>query len=185
MTDHAVQGDATALLEMLPAGTIMCLRDYALPGRAAVAARLAATARARRIRLLIGKDARLAIRVGAWGVHIPEGLWRQAQREVALAKAHGLKVTTAVHSMRAAHHAARGGAGACDAMVVSPVFATHSHPEAPPLGVTGLRRITAGQRLRAYALGGVSAQTLPRLSKSGVTGAAGIRMWCLPACPRI
>ncbi len=175
MTDQERLGDAMAVLEKLPAGAALCMRDYTIPDRGEIAARLAKRSRERGIRFLVGADVHLAIAVNAWGVHMPEGLWRTRPLEIGLAKRRGLKVTTAVHSRVAAHRAVSGGLEfGCDAMIVSPVFPTASHRDAKALGPTGFELITRDIPVPAYALGGVNLNSIRWLRHTSAAGVAGI-----------
>lgn len=175
MTDRAVQGDAWHLADAVPAGTIICLRDYDLKDRAHYAARLAAVCRHNNVRLVVGGDVSLALRVGAWGVHIPEGLWRQSIQDVERARNHGLRISTAVHSRQAARSVVIAGRALCDMALVSPVFATQSHPEQRVLGPLGLAGVLEALPTPAYALGGVRPGTIGRLAGLPLCGVAGIR----------
>jgi thiamine-phosphate pyrophosphorylase len=87
---------------------------------------------------------------------------------------HGL-VTAAAHSRRAIVAAARAGV---DAVLISPVFSTRSHPDGSTLGVTrfaALARFARSLGLGVYALGGITDATkIRRLNQSGATGIAGI-----------
>lgn len=170
-----MQGDAWHLADALPSGSIICLRDYDLKGREAYAARLATACRHNSVRLMVAGDVSLALNVGAWGVHFPEGLWKHAIRGVARARAHNLRVSTAVHRRQAARCVVVGGRAMCDMALVSPVFATQSHPGAPALGPIGLAGILAELPVPAYALGGVAPQTVGRLAGLPLCGVAGIR----------
>lgn len=175
MTDAARQPDARDVLACLPPGAALCLRDYGLAGRAALAHDLARTARARGVRFMVAGDVRLAIACGAWGVHLPEALARRRRLPLALAARHGLAVTMAAHSQRAAAFAAREVRGGIDAIVISPVFATRSHPDAAPLGPLGFLRIAAAAGgLPAYGLGGLTAAAAARLAPACPAGIAGI-----------
>lgn len=85
-----------------------------------------------------------------------------------------LRVTAAAHSERAVVAAARAGV---DAVLISPVFATASHPGAKTLGVVRfarLARLAAEKGLRVYALGGVTPGLVRRLAGTGTYGMAGI-----------
>lgn len=175
MTDRTVQGDAWDLVRTLPAGTIMCLRDYGLSGRPAYAARLANACRDIGVRLLVAADVSLALRVGAWGVHIPEGLWKGSMRDVTLARGANLKVSTAIHSRQAAQSVFVGGQAMCDMATVSPAFPTRSHPDAKALGPLKLSTILEAVPVPAYALGGVTPRTISRLAGLPLHGIAGIR----------
>ncbi|MEP0068344.1 thiamine phosphate synthase [Pyruvatibacter sp.] len=175
MTDRAVQGDAWRLADAVPAGTIICLRDYELKDRAHYATRLASACRHNNVRLMVSGDVSLAVRAGAWGVHIPEGLWKRSIQDVARARSHDLRVSTAVHSRQAARSVVIGGKALCDVAMVSPVFPTLSHPEQPVLGPLGLAGILEVLPTPAYALGGVTPGTIGRLAGLPLCGVAGIR----------
>ena len=75
----------------------------------------------------------------------------------------------------------RGGGGAgggADMALLSPVFATESHPEARPLGLEVLAAAcqTAG-KMPVYALGGVNLTNAASCIEAGAAGVAGIRMF--------
>jgi thiamine-phosphate pyrophosphorylase len=181
MTDHTAQGPAVDILGALPPGTILCLRDYEMPDRHIYAAALATRCHAAGIRLLVGGDFRLAHAVRAWGVHVPEGLWRRSRRQVLKARQQGLIVTTSVHSELAARRVESAGPARADAVMVSPVFTTRSHPGAQTLGPVKLACIlTTLGNMPAYALGGMHTGTIARLSPlarcyPNLVGVAGIR----------
>lgn len=175
MTDRSVQGDAWHLADAVPAGTIICLRDYDLADRGRYAAKLASACRHKGIRLMVAGDVSLALQVGAWGVHTPEGLWKQSIQDVARARRHDLRISTAVHSRQAARSVVMGGKVMCDVAMVSPVFPTQSHPGQPVLAPLGLARIIDALPVPAYALGGVTPRTIGRLAGLPLCGVAGIR----------
>ena len=63
-------------------------------------------------------------------------------------------------------------------MVVSPVAATASHPQARPIGWDGLAALTAVATLPVYALGGMGPADLPVAQRHGAQGIAAIRgLW--------
>ncbi|WP_425063866.1 thiamine phosphate synthase [Pyruvatibacter mobilis] len=180
MTDETAQGPATDLAHLVPAGSILCLRDYDHPDRTALAGDLARICRKRSLRLLIGGDVELALEVNAFGVHVPEGLWRGRRGQIRKARAGGLRVTTAVHSSTVAR-AARSGPLVADAVTLSPVFETKSHPGAHTLGPLGLSKLLREVApLPAYALGGIHTGNARRAmacagSWPNLVGVAGIR----------
>lgn len=175
MTDAARRGPAEALARALPRGTALCLRDYGHPARAALAHHLARLCRARGIAFSVAGDVRLAIACGADGVHMPEAMARAHRLPLAIARAQGLCVTMAAHGPDAAAFAARAAGGLIDAVLISPVFATASHPRARPLGPLGFQRVrAAAPGIAAYALGGMTAETCRRLGPAGPDGIAGI-----------
>jgi len=81
-----------------------------------------------------------------------------------------------VHDLAEAEAARTEGA---DYLVVGPVFATASHPGRPPLGLERLQSIAAAvDGLPVIAIGGVSADRVREVRKSGVYGVAAIRaLW--------
>lgn len=169
MTDDARLADPAAAIASLPRGSAVILRHYDDPGREALGHRLLALSRVAGVRLLIAGDARLACRLGADGVHLPEWMvrgaaWRRWRRP-------GWLVTAAAHSPAALWHARRAGA---DAALLSPVFATASHPGAKPLGALRFAAWCREAPLPVYALGGITAETAGRLAASPAAGLAAI-----------
>ncbi|MGK7866980.1 thiamine phosphate synthase [Falsiroseomonas sp. E2-1-a20] len=161
--------DPCAAAARLPRGSGVLARG-ATP---AVLARLAALARRRGLLLLVGGDARAALR---WrcGLHLPDRAvgtqvlaWLAARR----GGAPWAVLSLAVHGRAAVARARRLRA---DLGFVSPAFATASHPGAPALGP--LRWSALARRLGrpAVALGGVTAATAGRLTWRGAGRAAGL-----------
>ena len=168
MTDEARLADPLPAARALPAGSAIILRHYGVPARAALARRLAAIARAQALLLLVGEDPALARRVGAAGVHLPE---RAIGRAGAVRWRSDWLVTAAAHSPAALRRAAAAGA---DAALLSPLFATASHPGVPALGPHRFRALAAACPLPVYALGGIDAARARTLRGSGAVGIAGI-----------
>lgn len=72
------------------------------------------------------------------------------------------------HELRVAEHIG------ADAVVLSPVHSTRSHPDRLPLGWSGFQNLHAATRLPAYALGGMDSSSLPDAREHGAIGIAGI-----------
>ncbi len=156
-----------AVAARLPRGSGVIYRDYSAPDRAAYAAELAKLARRRGLVLLIAGDAALARAVGASGWHLPE---HRLGRRPPPPPGGGL-VTAAAHGRQAILRAARAGV---DAVLLSPVFATRSHPAARAIGPHRLARLLATAPLPVYALGGIDAAHARRLPP-GLAGLAALR----------
>jgi len=62
-----------------------------------------------------------------------------------------------------------------DFVVAGPVAHTQTHPDASPLGVAGFAALCDGASCPVFALGGLTAEDLPRLRAVGAQGIAGIR----------
>jgi len=173
MTDTVRLPDPCAAVRHLPPGSAVILRHYDDPGRAALARRLARICRQARVRLLIAGDWRLALAVGADGVHVPE--WAARRGPIAWGgtgeKRPGFLVTAAAHSPAAMARAAQNGA---DAVLLSPVFPTASHPGAKSLGPLRFALWCRRSPIPVYALGGINAKTVRRLKGSGFAGIAAI-----------
>ena len=152
----------------MPAGAGVVYRGFGRP-EAGHEARLLRRVTARRgLRLLIGQDDGLAEAVGADGVHLPE---RDLGRAAALRRRHpGWTLTGALHG-----EATALASGALDAVVLSPVFrAGGSSADRPPLGIAEITRRVAGLPLPVYGLGGITAESAPGLSDTGLCGLAAI-----------
>ena len=165
-TDPTRTPDAEAVAVTLARGSAIVYRHFGAPRAEAVARRLKVIARARGLKLLIGRDIALARAVGADGVHLPEAL---AHRAAALRRAHpGWIVTSAAHSVAAAR------ASRADAVVVSVALPSNSASAGPALGPIRLAlRISAAGR-PAYALGGINDETACRLLDVGLIGLAAV-----------
>ena len=174
MTDPA-RGDPAAAMRALPRGAAVIFRHYEAADREALARALRHLARARGLVFLVAGDPRLAARLGADGFHAPERLVHRiaaARRLMPL----GL-MSAAAHGVPGILAARRAGA---DAVLISPVFATASHPGARGLGpvrFAALARLADG---KAVALGGMDGRALRRLRGSGAAGYAAIAAFARP-----
>lgn len=165
-----------AAVSALPAGVDVLLRGYRMPARPVFARRLARLCRRQGRRLLIACDTELAAGPHADGLHLGEELARASAPRRGLPPARLLSV--AVHSRRALARAMQVGA---DLVLLSPVFATRSHPGSPFLGPHRLARLIARpgagtRRPRFLALGGIDPLTSRRLPP-GIDGIAAIGGW--------
>lgn len=146
VTDARNDGALERIIARLPRGSGVIFRHYHLAGRER-RARFEAVARAARRR---GHVVVVARQVRGWRA---DGVYR-APDSPKLSGKRGLILLTA-HSLReiAAANRAR-----CDAIVLSPVFATRSHPGAPTLGPVRFRLLAARALVPVIALGGMTAR---------------------------
>lgn len=168
MTDMVRLPDPAAAVAGLPPGAAVIVRHRDAGARQALVHELRPLCRRSGLKLLVAADAVLA--ATADGLHLPEAMARRRQRR----PTPGWLVTAAAHSPAALVRAAAAGA---DAALLSPVFATRSHPDAEALGPLRFARMVRVAPLPVYALGGVTRATLPRLSASGAAGVAGIDLF--------
>jgi thiamine-phosphate pyrophosphorylase len=169
MTDAVRLPDPTAAMADLPRGAVVILRHPDDKERRRLARRLAAPCRRLKLRLLIAGDTRLA--AGAGGLHLSEAMLRHGGRGWHLLRRPGWLVTAAAHSPWAIRAAVHAGV---DAVLLSPVFPTASHPGAAALGPLKFARLARQSPIPVYALGGVTTATAPRLAGSGGAGFAAI-----------
>ena len=172
MTDDTRRADWVEAATALPQGSCVIVRHRDASAREALALALRRVCRGRRLKLLIADDPALAVRVRADGVHMPQ---------VRLRLLAGLRaryprwlLTAAAHDAAAVTAAAGGGA---DAIFVSPVFATASHPGAQVLGAVGFAALVARACVPVLALGGIDGGSIQRLAPSGAAGAGVIGAW--------
>lgn len=172
MTERARCPDPVRVARTLPKGSGVILRDYRERERPELARALAAVCRERELFLLIGADWRLAAEVGAAGVHLPE--WAPPSRPPGRLPKDFL-VTRSAHSAASFPLAVAAGA---DAVLISPVFPTASHPAKPALGLHGFQRLLQRSPLPAYALGGLTVENVKRLPRHPkLAGVAGISLF--------
>ncbi|HEX8979190.1 MAG TPA: Nudix family hydrolase [Parasulfuritortus sp.] len=141
------------------------LREKGLPPAdlAALAERVADLCRQYGARLMVNGDAELAGRLSA-GVHLTA-----AQLAAASARPDLPWVGASCHNAQELERAAAIGA---DFVVLGPVQATASHPEAPPMGWERFSRLIEDYPLPVYALGGLAAADLEQARMAGAHGIA-------------
>jgi thiamine-phosphate pyrophosphorylase len=162
LSDPARLPDPRLAAMRLPRGAAVLARGMA----PALLAALARLCRRRGLRLLVGGDGRLALACRA-GLHVPDRAAARGVLPFLRARRRGAPwamISVAVHGRAGVARARRLRA---DAGLLSPAFATASHPGAPALGP--LRWAALAMRLGrpAVALGGISAATAPRLPVAG------------------
>ena len=165
--------DPRAAAARLPAGAAVVARGLA----PAMLRDLATLARRRRLVLLVAGDGRLALRHGA-GLHVPDR--RAVAGLLAFLRGRrdrGLTLTVAAHGQAGL---ARGRRLRADAVVLSPVFPTASHPGAAALGPLRWAALAArGGARPVVALGGVGPRNAMRLPRwagglAAIGGLAGV-----------
>ncbi|HEY2837322.1 MAG TPA: thiamine phosphate synthase [Rhizomicrobium sp.] len=160
MTDDDRLPDPVTAARALPKGSLVIIRARDAERRRALAEALATGTDG--LILLAADDPVLA--EGLHGLHLPEARAREAAHWRALRP--DWVITVAAHSARALH------APYADAVLLSPVFATRSHPKAHPLTPVRARFIARAALVPVLALGGVTARNATLLF--GFSGIAAI-----------
>ena len=158
MTDDERLGDPLAAARALPRGSMVVVRSRDAKRRAELAQ---AMLKLSTLVVLVADDPELA--AGADGVHLPQRRAGEAAHWRAL---HPRWLITA------AAHGARGSDANLDALFLSPVFATASHPERAALTAARANAIARALSTPVYALGGIDAGNARLLA--GFVGIAAI-----------
>lgn len=169
MTDSHRLPDPLPAVQGLPANSAVIVREIDAMRRAELVRQLRPLCRRRRIPLLVAADEDLARQ--ADGLHLSEKMVRGGRRLWRLSRRPGMVVSAAAHSAAAIRWAATLGV---DVVIVGPVFATASHPQAQPIGPLRFARLVRLSPLPAYALGGIDETRARQLLNSGAAGFAAI-----------
>lgn len=84
----------------------------------------------------------------------------------------GKRYLAACHDLASMQQAQRIG---CDAILLSPVQTTHTHPDAVALGWPQFKALAAAVDIPVFALGGIRRDDLMLAQQHGAYGIAGIR----------
>ena len=180
-SDERAQTGLAELAALLPPGSGIILRhDGLAPGtRWRLLRRLMRTARLRGLIVLLAGPPATARRWGADGIYLRQ---RDAHRAPRVRRL-GLLITMPVHDAREARQACRARA---DAVFISPLHPTRSHPGAPALGRAAWLRLARLSGAQPIALGGMTAPRARALNRTSdrTTGWAAIDAWDEKAAKR-
>ena len=154
LSDERNDAGLEAALRRLPRGSGFIYRHYHLGDAARVARWFALLRIVRQCgHVAILADSSLTAREwGADGIYgAPRALYPTAKDLLTLATAHDLAEIGLANRLGA------------DAVLLSPVFPTRSHPDAPVLGPVRFRLLAAHARMPVIALGGMTGRTARRL----------------------
>lgn len=162
MTDERQGESLWGALDRLPRGAGIVFRHYGLQPaeRRRLFLRVRRVARRRKLVLLLAGSPELARAWGADGTHGP-------------GRGFGLHSASA-HNLAQIRRAERDGA---DLLLVSPLYATRSHPGAKPLGRARFGLLARSARVPVIALGGMDAAKARGSAAIGAYGWAAIDAW--------
>ncbi|WP_273187252.1 thiamine phosphate synthase [Hyphomonas adhaerens] len=168
LTDPARTPDPVVTAGRLSSWHGLVYRHYGQPGHALVAADLAKVCRDRHVRLLIANDPRLAMQVGADGVHWPFA----ARGEVRKWRTRFSLMTASAHTPEQLRLLQDAGV---DAALLSTAFPSASPSARTPLGPLKVRKLARASALPVYALGGINADTSGQVAPvAGIAAIEGI-----------
>jgi thiamine-phosphate pyrophosphorylase len=165
MTDERIATpDLLRAIARLPRGAAIIVRHHSLAGpeRRALFEMVRTAAHSRGAKVLVAGPARLARLWGADGHH---------GRSAAPASSKHWLHSAPVHNQSERIAAERAGA---DVLLISPLFATQSHPGAPTLGPVRFAALARSAHLPVIALGGVRPRHARLIRQLGAVGLAAI-----------
>lgn len=172
MTDAKRLPDPSTIIPQLPANSAVIVRHFTQKQKEQIIIKIKSLCRKHKVKLLVSDDMGLAIRYRLDGVHFPEARLKSITACGRISRPlPQFLYTGACHSQTGLENAKRAG---IDAILLSPVFPTSTHPGARCLGLTRFRHIGSRSPLPIYALGGITKKTAPRLQASSTIGIAGI-----------
>lgn len=116
-------------------------------------------------KLIIHSQADIAKAVNADGVHLASSDISEISAMRNWLNAPNMSLSTSCHSLDELQASHQYGA---DFSMLSPVFPTQSHPNAPALGIETFKKIAAASPLPTIALGGIDSDNRPLLKGFGI-----------------
>ncbi|MDG1438478.1 MAG: thiamine phosphate synthase [Emcibacteraceae bacterium] len=175
MTDQMAQPYPEDVIDRMPEGSMVILRDYDDEDRYDLAKALLYICKSKGIIFLVAGDLTLSLMVEADGIHLPEYMMGELPK---IRKNHpDIIITTAAHSEEAVQNADMHDVYA---VLLAPIFPTKSHPEtfndkSQVIGAGNLNEICKKCKSAIYALGGVNNETALTIMHSRIAGFAAIR----------
>ena len=171
LTDSIRLPDPRDAIQSLPPQSAVIFRHYEDPDRANLAQKLMVICKSKKIPLLIAGDVRLATKINADGLHLPENLLTVNVMRW-LAWKHPNKIlSVSAHSPKALFKAAEASAAFA---LLSPVFPTQSHPNTKVIGIHRFASWVACSPIPVFALGGIAKKNATRVLYTGAVGWAAI-----------
>ena len=166
--------DRKKLLKLkIPKKSAFLLRSYETKKRRKIAKQLLKFCKMKKMKLLIGSDVKLAEDINAHGIHLPEYMIRNNKINwINIKNVKSNKkwiITTAAHNVHALKKAEELN---IDAVLLSPVFPSKSHPNSKNLGLNKFSKIVKKTKLPIYALGGINIKNIKSLIETDIIGYA-------------
>jgi thiamine-phosphate pyrophosphorylase len=175
ITDRFAVKHPENIIDTFPAGSMVILRDYDDGNRHNLGAALHYICQLKHLKFIVAGDVALSLVLGADGIHLPEKSINQATD---IRKHYpDYFITASVHNEAAIRKAIRNGV---DAVLLSPVFSTLSHPETIirpelTLGPKKVKQLCKTYEIPIYGLGGITIDNAYQLYGTGLCGIAAIR----------
>ena len=158
----------------IPKESAFLLRSYKAKERKKIAKQLLKFCKVKKLKLLIASDIKLAEEINANGVHFPEYMIKKRNKInwVIIKNIKSKKnwiITTAAHNLQTLKKVENFD---IDAVLLSPVFPSKSHPNSKNLGINKFVKIIKKTKLPIYALGGINIKNVKSLVETDIIGYA-------------
>lgn len=147
-----------------PAAIVLREKDMEEVAYEALAREVQAICRRHQVPFIAHTYARVAVHLGADGLHLPLPLLRRLRESGEALPAH---LGTSCHSLADVREAKRLG---CSYLIAGHIYATSCKPGLPPRGLAFLREVTAVAELPVYAIGGITPARLKEVREAGAAG---------------
>jgi thiamine-phosphate pyrophosphorylase len=179
-TDPDRTPDPVGIILRLPRGSGVVYRAFGSRSAVEDGRQVARAARRRGLVFFVGADSRLAARLGADGLHLPQRESGRLGRNSQLKRR--FLLMAAVHNEPALRRARLAG---IEALVISAIFSSQSPSAGQPKGPRLLARLIRQAGLPTYALGGINAETIKHLKGTGAVGVAAVGALGVPTDSRV
>lgn len=154
MTDTKRLPDPAILIARMPKNSALIVRHFSKKQKEQIIIKIKKLCRKHKVKLLVSDDLQLALKHRLDGVHFPE---KSVKRIAACGRfirpKASFMTTGACHSLPALKRAEKAK---LDGILLSPVFATQSHPGSTSLGSVRFNTWLSQTNRTVYALGGIN-----------------------------
>ena len=174
LSDEGRIKDPYKIIKAMPQNSGIILRDYNNPARQELINTITQMAEKHRLTLFIANNGEA--NNSYKGVkHHHHQHWPNSGRAGQRRGGRYQLITTSAHNLADVGRANRLNV---DAIFISPVFNTKSHPEKKPLNIHKFARLAKMVKMPVYALGGINSKTARPIIKYGIAyGIAGISLF--------
>lgn len=166
ITDHNKITNINNVINNLPKNSMVIIRDYNIDNRENYAFSIANICRKCGIKFLVAGDVKLARKIGADGVHLPEYMISEAE------KINDMQfISVSCHNIDAIKNV---GKYRVNAILLSPVFPTTTHPNTNIINLDMFKIMAEDSQIPVYALGGINEKNIKNLVGIKIAGIAGI-----------
>lgn len=172
MTDAKRLPDPRDLIPHLPPNSAIIIRHFSDYQKVCLIHKIKKLCHKHKVKLLVSDSLSLAINHRLDGVHFSEKTLKKIAACGKMSRPKpNLLFTTACHNLRSLCAAERAN---MDAILLSPLFKTQSHPNQKTLGPWAASFYAQRTDLKVYGLGGINYKNGQRLSQARISGFAGI-----------